>query len=125
MEIKHRNTTFIQCLERITKAVKTIEEEKKLLMAFPDFNLNDAFKMLALSKNRAGDYTQPSRQIMNDLELNVALLRLPGQVLTGDTMGCNLFCKTFARNTSTRAINFEDFIRAFLPCDLNLAKHLL
>lgn len=125
METRHRNTTFIQCLERISKSVKTIEEEKKLLFSHSDFNLNDAFKMLALSKNKVGDYTQPSKQKMNDLELNAALLGLPGLVFTGDTMGCNLFCKTFASNTCTRAISFEDFIRAFLPCDLNIAKQLL
>jgi len=38
-------------------AIKAIEAEKTLLLERPDFNLNDAFKALALSKNTRGDYT--------------------------------------------------------------------
>lgn len=125
METRHRNTTFMQCLQKITRAIKTIEAEKGLLLQYSDFNLNDAYKILALQKNKAGDYTQPSKQRLSDLELNAALLALPGQVIAGDTSGCALFCRTYAKDKFTKQIDFEDFIKAFLPCDLVKAKALL
>jgi hypothetical protein len=58
-----------------------------------------------------------------DLELNASLLSLPGQMITGDSHGCKLFCSLFSFNN--KSINFEDFIKSFLPIKLEKAKQLL
>lgn len=46
-------------------------------------------------------------------------------MISGDPVGCNLFCRKFATNQNTQRISFEDFIHAFLPTDLEKAKQLL
>jgi hypothetical protein len=61
---------------------------------------------------------QASKQVLSSMELNAALLALPGQVISGDPHGCNLFCRRFAKNKLTQNLSFEDFINAFLPVDL-------
>ena len=107
-------------------SVKTIEDEKMQLLRFDDFNVNDAYKVLIHQKKDYGGRKVPaSRQTLSDLELNTGLLALPGQIVSGDPIGCNLFCKKFASNKLTQQINFEDFIGAFLPVNLECAKKLL
>ena len=54
MDKSHRNTTFMQCLKKLTQSIKTIETEKSLLLAYADFNLNDAYKVLVDSKKQPG-----------------------------------------------------------------------
>jgi len=66
-----------------------------------------------------------SKVELSDLELNTSLLALPGQMISGDPIGCNLFCKKFAKNRLSQRITFEDFINAFLPVKLDQAKALL
>ena len=64
-------------------------------------------------------------ETLNDLELNASLLAFPGQMISGDPIGCQMFVKKFARNKEKLSINFEDFIRAFLPVHLESAQRLL
>jgi len=45
--------------------------------------------------------------------------------MTGDPLGCGMFCRKFAKDRLTQRINFEDFIHAFLPVSLEKAKILL
>ena len=49
-----------------------------MLLKFPDFNLNDAYKVLVDVKKEPGKLIQASKQVFSDLELNAALLSLPG-----------------------------------------------
>jgi len=86
MDRNHRNSTFTQFLATLAMSSKMIESEKCLLLSQPDFNVNDAFKVLVLAQKRNNN--QISKQTFSDLELNTALLGLPGQVLSGDTKGC-------------------------------------
>lgn len=46
-------------------------------------------------------------------------------MISGDPVGCGLFCRKYATNKRTQRISFEDFIHAFLPVNLELAKKLL
>ena len=69
-------------------SIIAIEEEKSLLLKFSDFNVNDAYKVLVNQKKEPGMLMQASKQVMTNLELNAALLALPGQVISGDTHGC-------------------------------------
>lgn len=109
--------------------IKTIENEKALLVNCKDFNINDAFKVLlygikpyggavgggsALSKS----LSQSLHKDIGDLELNTSLLLFPGQMISGDPVGCGLFCRKYATNKRTQRISFEDFIHAFLPVNL-------
>jgi hypothetical protein len=101
----------------------------------PDFNLTDAFKVLAYGKaNRMPLAIAPKRKTvlkdkvidqLTDLELNCSLISLPGQMITGDPAGCNLFIKRYARRQPNGMIDLEDFVRCFLPLELNAAKKLL
>jgi len=52
MDREHRNSTFIQFVSKLLMSIKTIENEKLHLMEFKDFNLNDAFKILARHKKQ-------------------------------------------------------------------------
>lgn len=79
-------------------SIKTIEQEKLLLLNHSDFNLNDAFKVIVKQKKEPGKIIQASKQVLSNLELNAALLSLPGQVISGDTHGCHLFCKRYSKN---------------------------
>lgn len=88
-------------------SLRLIENEKVTLANQPDFNLTDAFKVLAFSKeNRIPLAIAPRKKSLikdkvidnlSDLELNCALISLPGQMITGDPAGCNLFVKKYAR----------------------------
>lgn len=60
-------------------------------------------------------------ETLNDLELNASLLNFPGQMISGDPIGCTLFVKKFARNKDNLVIGFEEFITAFLPVKLETA----
>ena len=42
------------CLKKLMQSIKTIETEKSLLLAYVDFNLNDAYKVLVDSKKQPG-----------------------------------------------------------------------
>lgn len=106
-------------------SVKTIEEEKTQILQFVDFNVNDAYKVLIQHKREQGRQILASKVDLSDLELNTALLSLPGQIVSGDPIGCNLFCRKYASNRLTQRINYQDFIGAFLPVNLDLAKMLL
>ena len=50
MDRQHRNTTFIQFISKLLTSIKCIENEKLQLIDYKDFNLNDAFKILAHNK---------------------------------------------------------------------------
>jgi len=82
-------------------SVKTIEEEKIQILQFVDFNVNDAYKVLIHGKRDQGRPALASKVDLSDLELNAALLSLPGQIVSGDPIGCNLFCRKFASNRGT------------------------
>ena len=59
-------------------SVKTIEEEKIKILQFVDFNVNDAYKVLIHGKRDQGRPVLASKVDLSDLELNAALLSLPG-----------------------------------------------
>lgn len=59
-------------------SVKTIEEEKIQILQFVDFNVNDAYKVLIHGKRDQGRPALASKVDLSDLELNAALLSLPG-----------------------------------------------
>ena len=46
-------------------------------------------------------------------------------MISGDPVGCGLFCRKYATDQRSQRISFEDFIHAFLPVNLDLAKKLL
>ena len=50
MDKGHRNTTFLQFIRKLMMAIQSMENEKLSLLKFKDFNLNDAFKVLAFNK---------------------------------------------------------------------------
>ena len=81
--------------------------------------------MLIHHKRDQGRQILASKVDLSDLELNAALLSLPGQIVSGDPIGTNMFCRKFASNRLTQRINYQDFIGAFLPVNLDLAKMLL
>ena len=88
-----------------------------------DFNVNDAFKVLVYSKKtQYGTQIMASKITLSPLELNAALMSLPGQMVSGDPQGCVNFCRAYAKD---KDLKFEDFINAFLPVNLQLAKKLL
>jgi len=133
MNPSHRTSTFFGFLRQLVMCIKTVENEKDALLQCRDFNINDAFKVLLYGMKSyppgasAGSLSaHGSRQNdVSDLELNTSLLLFPGQMISGDPLGCNLFCHKYATNHKTQRFSFEDFIHAFLPVDLKKAKTLL
>ena len=137
MDKSHHLQSFMLLLRQIVMAIKTIENDKiNLIDSQSEFNLADCFKALLFQKKdkligvkhaelsfneQLGDRAGGAQ--LNDLELNASLLSLPGQMITGDSHGCKLFCSLFASNN--KSINFEDFIKSFLPLKLEKAKQLL
>ena len=69
-------------------SLRLIENEKTTLANFPDFNLTDAFKILAFSKQQRLPLSIANHKktlikdkvidTLSDLELNTALISLPG-----------------------------------------------
>ena len=104
MRPSHRNQTFIQFLRQLIMCIKTIENEKAILVNCKDFNINDAFKVLLFGMKPyhglgAGrSFNQQLHKEIGDLELNTCLLLFPGQMISGDPVGCGLFCRKYATN---------------------------
>lgn len=97
----HRNTTFQTFNRKLIQALKTIENEKTMLLQYADFNVNDAFKVLVSQKKDVHGFTvQASKQTLSEMELNASLLSLPGWVVSGDSSGCNLFCKKYSKQNT-------------------------
>ena len=81
-------------------SLKTIEKDKMLLLEMKDFNLNDAFKILAYNQHKQPNPINGNKELtmqIGNIELNQSLLGLPGKMFNGDPMGCSLFCKKFAK----------------------------
>lgn len=88
MRPSHRNQTFIQFLRQLIMCIKTIENEKNLLINCKDFNINDAFKVLLYGIKPYGganggskvqkSLNQQLHKDIGDLELNTSLLLFPG-----------------------------------------------
>ena len=125
MDKNHRQTTFSNFVRKFVQSLKTIEEEKLLLLSFKEFNLNDAFRVLSSGKQ---DYplspkpTLNSQISLSEVELGAALLSLPGQMMAADPGGVSFFVRKYGTGGS---IKFEDFERAFRPVDKAKAKQLV
>lgn len=137
MDKGHHMQSFMLFFRQIVMAVKVIENDKiGLIDSCQDFNLADCFKALLFQKkdkligvkHAEGGFNEQlgdraGGAMLCDLELNASLLSLPGQMITGDSQGCKLFCSLFA--SDNKSVNFEDFIKSFLPINLEKAKKLL
>ena len=73
------------------------------LTQLQDFNVNDAYKVLVQSKKdqQQGAAVMASKTTMSALELNTALLSLPGQIVSGDPQGCVYFCRTYSKDKNS------------------------